>query len=95
MCRGIKLRNKLRSSLFASTSNSRVFFYFYVDKSVLRVIRFLTKCMSLDRYLYVVATTVCTYTGTLLFVAVGGYSIFVTSFRIQQMDGVGVAKRKV
>ncbi|OAE24303.1 hypothetical protein AXG93_1052s1260 [Marchantia polymorpha subsp. ruderalis] len=47
------------------------------------------------KYLYVVATTVCTYTGTLLFVAVGGYSIFVTSFRIQQMDGVGVAKRKV
>ncbi|KAG6549640.1 hypothetical protein Mapa_008618 [Marchantia paleacea] len=46
------------------------------------------------KYLYAIATTVCTYIGTLVFVAVGGYSILVMSFRIQQTDGVGLGRRK-
>ncbi|KAL3701112.1 hypothetical protein R1sor_019134 [Riccia sorocarpa] len=36
------------------------------------------------KYLYVVATTICTYLGTLIFAAVGGYSFMVISKRMQR-----------
>ncbi|KAL2650538.1 hypothetical protein R1flu_018666 [Riccia fluitans] len=36
------------------------------------------------KYLYVVATTICTYLGTLIFATVGGYSFLVISKRMQR-----------